>query len=88
MQVLAMTIIPGILLVPERLREMIHPEVTPIQLGDDVKEGYFYVNLSMSQDFSNDPEFNENTATGEEFGKRKAQFSNKKSYLIIFIDLY
>ncbi|KAG0747025.1 hypothetical protein G6F57_002839 [Rhizopus arrhizus] len=72
MQVLAMTIIPGILLVPERLREMIHPEVTPIQLGDDVKEGYFYVNLSMSQDFSNDPEFNENTATGEEFDENES----------------
>jgi hypothetical protein len=34
-----------------------------------VKEGYFFVNLSMNQDFSNGSEFYENTATGEELGK-------------------
>ncbi|KAG0747181.1 hypothetical protein G6F22_006657 [Rhizopus arrhizus] len=42
MQAIAMTVKPGISLVSERLREMIHPEVAPIQLGEGVKEGYFY----------------------------------------------
>ncbi|KAG1447795.1 hypothetical protein G6F46_011175 [Rhizopus delemar] len=72
-QALAMTIIAGISLVPERLREMIHPEVEPIQLGDGAKEGYFYVNLSMNQDFSNGPEFYENTATREELDEYERQ---------------
>lgn len=70
MQALALTIIPGISLVPERLRDMVHPEVSPIQLANGVKEGYFYVNLSMNQDFTNGPEFYENTANEEELGKR------------------
>ncbi|KAI8327639.1 hypothetical protein BD560DRAFT_457201 [Blakeslea trispora] len=50
MQALSMTIIPGIPLIPERLKEMVHPEIAPIQLGEGIKEGYFYVNLSMNQD--------------------------------------
>ncbi|EIE76878.1 hypothetical protein RO3G_01582 [Rhizopus delemar RA 99-880] len=74
MQALAMTIIPGISLVPERLREMIHPEVAPIQLGDGAKEEYFYVNLSMNQNFSNGPEFYENTSTGAEFDEDEPYF--------------
>ncbi|KAG1143279.1 hypothetical protein G6F37_006758 [Rhizopus arrhizus] len=68
-QAIAMTVKPGISLVSERLREMIHPEVAPIQLGEGVKEGYFYVNLSMNQGFSNGPELHENTLTGEDLGK-------------------
>ncbi|EIE80426.1 hypothetical protein RO3G_05131 [Rhizopus delemar RA 99-880] len=51
MQAFALTIIPGIPFVPERLKELIHPEVAPVQLGEGVKEGYFYVNLSMNTRF-------------------------------------
>jgi hypothetical protein len=69
MQAIAMTVKSGISLVSERLREIIHPEVAPIQLGEGVKEGYFYINLSMNQGFSNGPEFYENTPTKEELGK-------------------
>lgn len=71
MQALAITIIPAISLVPERLKNMVHPELAPVQLGDGVKEGYFYVNLSLNQDFTNGPEFYDNAANGEELGKTK-----------------
>lgn len=71
MQALALTIIPGISLVPERLKDLVHPQVAPLQLNEGVKEGYFYVNLSMNQDFSNGPEFYENTTNREELGKIK-----------------
>ncbi|KAG1040025.1 hypothetical protein G6F43_012376 [Rhizopus delemar] len=66
MQAFALTIIPGIPLVPERLKELIHPEVVPVKLGEGVKEGYFYVSLLMNQDFLNGPEFYKNAANGEE----------------------
>ncbi|KAG1158591.1 hypothetical protein G6F36_014153 [Rhizopus arrhizus] len=38
MQAFALTIIPGIPFVPERLKELIHPEVAPVQLGEDSTE--------------------------------------------------
>ncbi|KAI7868386.1 uncharacterized protein EV154DRAFT_540879 [Mucor mucedo] len=69
MQALDLTIIPAIPLVPERLKEMVHPELAPINLGDGVKEGYFYVNLSTSQDFTNGPEFYDNAANDDELGE-------------------
>lgn len=69
MQALALTIIPAIPLVPERLKEMVHPELAPVNLGDGVKEGYFYVNLSTGQDFTNGPEFYDNAANDDELGK-------------------
>lgn len=77
MQALCMTIIPGIPLIPERLKEMVHPEIAPIQLGEGVKEGYFFVNLSMNQDFTNGPEFYDNDMAREELGKsRESHQSN------------
>ena len=69
MQALSMTIIPGIPLIPERLKEMVHPEIAPIQLGEGIKEGYFYVNLFMNQDFTNGPEFYEDERARDELGK-------------------
>ncbi|KAI8326742.1 hypothetical protein EDC96DRAFT_453851 [Choanephora cucurbitarum] len=54
---LALQVIPCIPLVTEKLKDMVHPEVGPTVLGEGVKEGYFFVNLSLNQNFDNGAEF-------------------------------
>ncbi|EIE91986.1 hypothetical protein RO3G_16697 [Rhizopus delemar RA 99-880] len=53
----SLAIIPCIPLVSIRLKNMVHPDIAPIQLEEGVKEGYFMVNLSMSQNFDVESEF-------------------------------
>lgn len=65
---LAMTVLPCIPLVFESLKDMIHPEVGPIQFSEGVKEGYFHVNLSPNQDFRNGQEFHAVNTENDELG--------------------
>ncbi|CEP08996.1 hypothetical protein, partial, partial [Parasitella parasitica] len=53
----SLALIPCIPLVSNRLKNMVHPDVAPIQLEEGVKEGYFMVNLSMTQNFDVEAEF-------------------------------
>lgn len=53
----SLAIIPCIPLVSIRLKNMVHPDIAPIQLEEGVKEGYFMVDLSMSQNFDIESEF-------------------------------
>lgn len=53
----SLAIIPCIPLVSIRLNNIVHPDIAPIQLEEGVKEGYFMVNLSMSQNFDVESEF-------------------------------
>jgi len=61
-----LNIIPCIPMVSERLKDMVHPEIGPTQLGKGPKEGYFCVNLSLDQHFENGPEFYTTAAADEE----------------------
>ncbi|OBZ82263.1 hypothetical protein A0J61_09689 [Choanephora cucurbitarum] len=54
---LALQVIPCIPLVTEKLKDMVHPEVGPTVLEEGVKEGYFFVNLSLNQNFDDGAEF-------------------------------
>lgn len=53
----SLAIIPCVPLVSNRLKNMVHPDIAPIQLAEGVKEGYFMVDLSMSQNFDVEAEF-------------------------------
>lgn len=55
----SLNILPCLPLVPEVLRGKVHPDVSdPTFLQDDVKSGYFLVNLSLNQAFG-EPEYKE-----------------------------
>ncbi|KAI8326712.1 hypothetical protein EDC96DRAFT_581382 [Choanephora cucurbitarum] len=54
----SMTILPCLPLVPEALRDRLHPDVSPNQIQEGIKNGYFLTNLSMNQVFAV-PEFRE-----------------------------
>lgn len=68
MRPLSLSIIPCIPLVSEVLKDMIHPDVAPVEFSKGEKEGYFYVNLSLDQDFDMQPEFFEADTFGDGFG--------------------
>lgn len=53
-----MTILPCLPLVPEALRDRVHPDVSPNQIQEGIKNGYFLTNLSLNQVFG-EPEFRE-----------------------------
>lgn len=57
-------ILPCLPLVPEVLRDKVHADVSPSVFQDDVKNGYFLVNLSLNQAFGA-PEFNEINPEGK-----------------------
>ncbi|KAI8327324.1 hypothetical protein EDC96DRAFT_612797 [Choanephora cucurbitarum] len=54
----SMTILPCLPLVPEALRDRLHPDVSPNQIQEGIKNGYFLTNLSMNQVFAV-PDFRE-----------------------------
>ena len=60
----SMTILPCLPLVPEALRDRLHPDVSPNQIQEGIKNGYFLTNLSMNQVFAV-PEFRELEQEGE-----------------------
>lgn len=65
---IAIQVLPCIPLISKSLKGMIHPEIGPLNLSEGVREGYFYVNLSLKQNFSNGPEFFASNAEEEELG--------------------
>ncbi|KAI7891044.1 uncharacterized protein EV154DRAFT_420987 [Mucor mucedo] len=67
--VIVLRIMPCIPLVTETLKDMVHPDIGPVQITKGVREGYFYVNLSLNQDFTNGPEFYASNTVDEELGK-------------------
>lgn len=69
LETIALRILPCIPLVSETLKDMVHPDIGPVQLSEGVREGYFYVNLSLSQNFENGPEFFASHEADEELGK-------------------
>ena len=54
---LTLQVIRCVPLVSEKLKDVVQPEVGPTVLGEGVKEGYFFVNLSLSQNFENGVDF-------------------------------
>lgn len=66
--VIALRILPCIPLVSETLKDMVHPDIGPLQLSEGVREGYFSVNLSLNQNFENGPEFFASDTVNEELG--------------------
>lgn len=71
---LAVAVLPCVPLVVDGLKNKVHPEVGPIQFSEGVKEGFFVVNLSLNQDFSLGPEFQEAYNANDELGKVKKFF--------------
>lgn len=53
----SISVLPCIPLVRDGLKDMVHPEIGPINFSEGVKEGYSVVNLSLNQDFNLGPEF-------------------------------
>jgi hypothetical protein len=80
---LSLSVLPCVPLISIGLKDMVHPDIGPIQLSEGDKEGYFRVNLSTNQDFSNGPEYfgiyNEN----DDFGNIKLNSDTKKQMLIL-----
>lgn len=66
---MAIHVIPCIPLISNRLKEMVHPDVGPTQISEGIKNGYFYVDLSLKQDFETGPGFFESLAQNDTFGK-------------------
>lgn len=62
---MAMNIVPCIPLVSNRIRDMVHPDVGPTLISEGVKDGYFYVDLSMNQSFETGPEFFESLSRND-----------------------
>ncbi|KAG1041910.1 hypothetical protein G6F43_012010 [Rhizopus delemar] len=60
-----MFIPPAIPLLSPALKDMVHPDVGPTQLSEGVKEGYYLVNLSLTQNFDLGPEFFEVYNSGQ-----------------------
>lgn len=54
---ISLSILPCIPLVSNHLKNMVHPDISPTQLTEGAKEGYFLVDLSNNQDFNVEPEF-------------------------------
>ncbi|CEP07089.1 hypothetical protein, partial, partial [Parasitella parasitica] len=54
---LSMFILPCKPLIPEHMRQMAHPDVSPNQFEEGTKSGYYTVNLSMNQTFGGAAEF-------------------------------
>jgi hypothetical protein len=65
---MAIHIIPCIPLVSNRVKEMVHPDVGPTQISEGIKDGYFYVDLSLKQNFDIGPGFFESLAQNDMFG--------------------
>ncbi|KAI9364548.1 hypothetical protein BD770DRAFT_417756 [Pilaira anomala] len=68
LNLLSIRVMPCIPLVSETLKTMVHPDIGPVQLTKGVREGYFYVNLSLNQNFENGPEFHASNAEEDELG--------------------
>lgn len=88
MKPLAMSVIPCVPLISNKLKYMVHPEVGPTQLTEGVKEGYFHVNLSANQDFTIEPDFFESTfGVNDDLGKftlnNNFHFSDISNILIL-----
>lgn len=66
--VITLQVMPCIPLVSENLKNMVHPSIGPVYLSRGVREGYFYVNMSLNQNFENGPEFHASHAEDEELG--------------------
>lgn len=48
---LSIFILPCVPLIPEHMRSMVHPDISPNQFEEGVKNGYYLVNLSVNQTF-------------------------------------
>ena len=70
--VLSIRIFPCIPLISENLKDLVHPNVGPVNLTKGVREGYFYVNMSLDQNFEHGPEFFASNADDEELGKESS----------------
>ncbi|KAG2192679.1 hypothetical protein INT47_003621 [Mucor saturninus] len=66
LSVIALRILPCTPFVAETLKDMVHPDIGPVQITKGVREGYFYVNLSLNHDFTNGPEFYASNTVYEE----------------------
>lgn len=55
---LSLFILPCVPLIPEHMRKMVHPDISPNQFEEGIKNGYYMVNLSVNQTFG-PPEFHE-----------------------------
>lgn len=49
-------ILPCVPLIPEHMKTMVHPDISPNQFEEGIKSGYYMVNLSVNQTFG-PPEF-------------------------------
>lgn len=49
-------ILPCVPLIPEHMKTMVHPDISPNQFEEGIKNGYYMVNLSVNQTFG-PPEF-------------------------------
>ena len=86
---LALQVIPCIPLVSEKLKDIVHPEVGPIVLGEGVKEGYFFVNLSLNQNFEDGVDFVglENLNGGPSKQQENAIFVKQNITVFLLINL-
>ncbi|CEP09536.1 hypothetical protein, partial, partial [Parasitella parasitica] len=71
---LSMFILPCVPLIPEHMRTMAHPDISPNQFEEGIKNGYYMVNLSLNQTFGpaefhaeEDPNENNTENMEEEF---------------------
>ncbi|KAI7864637.1 uncharacterized protein EV154DRAFT_433075 [Mucor mucedo] len=55
-------ILPCIPLIPEHMKRMVHPDISPNQFEEGVKNGYYMVNLSVNQTFG-PPDFHATEGT-------------------------
>ncbi|KAI9330930.1 hypothetical protein BD770DRAFT_333721 [Pilaira anomala] len=75
--VITLQVMPCIPLVSENLKNMVHPSIGPVNLSRGVREGYFYVNMSLKQNFENGPEFYASHAEGEELDDFEREILNR-----------
>ena len=54
----SITVLPCLPLVPEVLKDKVHPDISPNMVQEGVKNGYFLVNHSLNQTFG-EPDFRE-----------------------------
>lgn len=62
-------VLPCVPLIPERIKHMVHPDISPTQIEESgSKNGYYLVNLSLRQEF-NPPEFQDLDGKEKSFRK-------------------
>ena len=76
-------------MVLEKLKDMVHPEVGLTVLGEGVKEGYFFVSLSLNQNFEDGVDFVglENLNGGQSKQQENAIFVKQSITVFLLINL-